>query len=317
MARPCSAPIASGLNRTTRHRPRRDLLRQALEEQPHRLRHHGGRRREPPDHRDPPYPQIHRCAGWIDKQPRPWKERIRFGALDMSATYAAVYTRHVAQGVTRSSTPSMSSLSANRALDAVRRRVQPNRPGTGADVTTRSIGRGGSCCAAKNTSTPAPPSVCGHCSPWAIPGPRWPLPIGSRSTYTTSIEHATSTKAEAMLRELEAHCRRRTMPPEIQRLGRTLAGLVRQDRQLPSGPGFQRPDRSAQQPDQAHQTDRLRLPQLRELPDPCAALRRQAELACARFDRRPVRSQTPPDSEEPSSGDRTATSSDCFFPPHE
>ena len=31
-------------------------------------------------------------AGWIDKQPRPWKERIRFGALDMSATYAAVYS---------------------------------------------------------------------------------------------------------------------------------------------------------------------------------------------------------------------------------
>ncbi len=31
-------------------------------------------------------------AGWIDKQPKPWKERIRFGALDMSATYAAVYS---------------------------------------------------------------------------------------------------------------------------------------------------------------------------------------------------------------------------------
>ncbi len=28
-------------------------------------------------------------AGWIDKQPRAWKERIRFGALDVSATYAA------------------------------------------------------------------------------------------------------------------------------------------------------------------------------------------------------------------------------------
>ena len=31
-------------------------------------------------------------AGWIDKQPAAWKERIRFGALDMSATYAAVYS---------------------------------------------------------------------------------------------------------------------------------------------------------------------------------------------------------------------------------
>ena len=50
-----------------RHRARRDLLRQALESEPHRLRHHGGRRGEPPDHRDPPDPQIHRCGG-LDRQ---------------------------------------------------------------------------------------------------------------------------------------------------------------------------------------------------------------------------------------------------------
>ena len=31
-------------------------------------------------------------AGWIDQQPAAWKERIRYGALDMSAVYAAVYT---------------------------------------------------------------------------------------------------------------------------------------------------------------------------------------------------------------------------------
>jgi transposase len=31
-------------------------------------------------------------AGWIDAQPPAWKERIRFGALDISATYAAVYS---------------------------------------------------------------------------------------------------------------------------------------------------------------------------------------------------------------------------------
>ena len=31
-------------------------------------------------------------ARWLDKQPRSWKERIRFGALDMSNAYAAVYS---------------------------------------------------------------------------------------------------------------------------------------------------------------------------------------------------------------------------------
>ncbi len=99
---------------------------------------------------------------------------------------------------------------------------KPNRPDTGADVTTRSIGPGGSCCAAKNTSTPERPSACGHCSPWAIPGPKSPSPIGSRSAYATSIERATPRRPKRCSRELEQHCRRRTMPPEIQRLGRTL-----------------------------------------------------------------------------------------------
>ena len=31
-------------------------------------------------------------AGWIDDQPKAWKDRICFGTLDMSAVYAAVYT---------------------------------------------------------------------------------------------------------------------------------------------------------------------------------------------------------------------------------
>ena len=31
-------------------------------------------------------------AGFLDKQPAAWKQRIVFGALDMSATYAAVYS---------------------------------------------------------------------------------------------------------------------------------------------------------------------------------------------------------------------------------
>ena len=45
-------------------------------------------------------------AGWIDKQSQAWKDRIRFGALDMSATYAAV-TRSCCPRRTRWSTHSM------------------------------------------------------------------------------------------------------------------------------------------------------------------------------------------------------------------
>ncbi len=62
-------------------------------------------------------------AGWLDKQPESWKERIRFGALDMSGTYAAVYSvvlPRAAQVVDPFHAVSL----ANRALDAIRRRVQ-------------------------------------------------------------------------------------------------------------------------------------------------------------------------------------------------
>ena len=38
-------------------------------------------------------------AGWIDQQPKAWKERIDYGALDMSATYAAVYGSSDSGGV--------------------------------------------------------------------------------------------------------------------------------------------------------------------------------------------------------------------------
>ena len=129
-------------------------------------------------------------AGWIDKQPKGWKERIRFGALDMSATYAAVYMVMLPNAAQVVDPFHVISL-ANRALDAVRRRVHTEQTDTGADVTIRSIGSAGSCCAAKNISTTQPPSACGHCSPWAIPGPKWPSPIGSRSAYASSIEPRT------------------------------------------------------------------------------------------------------------------------------
>ena len=67
-------------------------------------------------------------AGWIDKQPQGWKERIRFGALDMSATYAAVYSVILPKAAQVVDPFHVISL-ANRCLDAVRRRVQTEQTG--------------------------------------------------------------------------------------------------------------------------------------------------------------------------------------------
>jgi transposase len=67
-------------------------------------------------------------AGWIDAQPRAWKERIRFGTLDMSATYAAVYSVTLPTAVQVVDPFHLIAL-ANRCLDAVRRRVQSEQTG--------------------------------------------------------------------------------------------------------------------------------------------------------------------------------------------
>lgn len=62
-------------------------------------------------------------AGWIDKQPIAWKQRIRFGALDMSDTYAAVYSVMLPKADQVIDAFHCIQL-ANRHLDSVRRRVQ-------------------------------------------------------------------------------------------------------------------------------------------------------------------------------------------------
>jgi transposase len=67
-------------------------------------------------------------AGWLKKQPRAWKERVRFGALDMSATYAAVYSVVLPKAAQVVDPFHLIAL-ANRCLDAVRRRVQTEQLG--------------------------------------------------------------------------------------------------------------------------------------------------------------------------------------------
>ena len=65
-------------------------------------------------------------ARWLDKQPDAWKQRIRFGALDMSPTYAAVYSVVLPKAAQVVDPFHLIAL-ANRCLDLVRRRVQAER----------------------------------------------------------------------------------------------------------------------------------------------------------------------------------------------
>jgi len=67
-------------------------------------------------------------ADWIAAQPSAWKGRIRYGALDVSATYAAVYTVTLPKA-SQVVDPFHAIALANRCLDDVRRRVQSEQTG--------------------------------------------------------------------------------------------------------------------------------------------------------------------------------------------
>jgi transposase len=234
-------------------------------------------------------------AAFLDKQADDWKARIAFGALDMSNTYAAVYSVILPKAAQVVDAFHVITL-ANRALDTVRRRVQNEQTGHRGrrhDPLYRArrallVGeeRLDEKAAARLTSL---------------------LTLGD-----PNAEVAITYRVKERLREFyrehhrpgDAHRARRALPtpddaPRAPQARRDPRAVVRQDLQPPPGPGQQRPDRSAEQPDQTDQTDRVRIPQLRQLPDPSAALPRQTQLARPRLHRRPMNPQTPPESEEP------------------
>ncbi len=160
-------------------------------------------------------------AGWIDKQPRAWKERIRFGALDMSATYAAVYSVLLPKASQVVDPFHVISL-ANRCLDAVRRRVQFEQLGHRGRRddplyrARRVLLRGEEKLGEKATER--------LWSLLALGDPNAEVAIAYRVKERLRDFYATRDpdQARAMLEELQGHCLRRSMPPEVQRLGRTI-----------------------------------------------------------------------------------------------
>ena len=111
---------------------------------------------------------------------------------------------------------------ANRSLDAVRRRVQTEQTGHRGRRddplyrARRVLLRGEEHLDAGATERLW--SLLALGDPGAEVAIAYRVKERLRDFYRTSDPD----EAKAMLRELEQHCRRRTMPPEIQRLGRTL-----------------------------------------------------------------------------------------------
>ncbi len=160
-------------------------------------------------------------AGWIDQQPAAWKERIRFGALDMSNTYAAVYTVMLPKAA-QVVDPFHLIAVANRSLDAIRRRVQIEQLGHRGrrdDPLYRArrlllMGEE----KLKTEATERLASLLELGDPGAEVAIAYRVKERLRDFYRTRDPD----EARQMLSELQAHCLKQAMPPEIQRLGRTI-----------------------------------------------------------------------------------------------
>jgi transposase len=160
-------------------------------------------------------------AGFLDAQSEAWKSRITYGALDMSNVYAAVYTVILPKAAQVVDPFHVISL-ANRALDSVRRRVQTEQTGHRGRRddplyrVRRALLTGEEKLDEQAASRLA--SLLQLGDPNAEVAIAYRVKERLREFYRTFDVD----EARTMLEDLKEHCLRRTMPPEIQKLGRTI-----------------------------------------------------------------------------------------------
>jgi transposase len=160
-------------------------------------------------------------AAWLDKQPRAWKERIDFGALDMSDTYAAVYS--VVLPKAHQVVDAFHAVAlANRCLDAVRRRIQNEQTGHRGrkDDPLYRVRR----VLLRSEETLDEDARERLWSLLSLGDPGAEVAIAYRIKERLRDFYATTdpTEARRLLGELRDHCLKRAMPPEVQKLGRTI-----------------------------------------------------------------------------------------------
>jgi transposase len=160
-------------------------------------------------------------AGWIDKQPQAWKERIRYGALDMSNTYAAVYSV-VLPGALQVVDSFHAVQLANRCLDGVRRRVQNETLGhRGRRDDPLYRARRVLLMGEEKLDTSGTERLA---SLLELGDPNAEVAIAYRvkERLRDFYRAGDLPLARHVLEELQRHCLKRAMPPEIRRLGRTI-----------------------------------------------------------------------------------------------
>jgi transposase len=160
-------------------------------------------------------------ARFLNNQSEAWKSRVTYGALDMSNVYAAVYSTILPKAAQVVDPFHVISL-ANRALDTVRRRVQTEQTGHRGrrDDPLYRVRRALLTGEEKLDEQAAARlnSLLALGDPDAEVAIAYRVKERLRDFYKT----LDAAEARAMLQDLENHCLRKSMPPEIQKLGRTI-----------------------------------------------------------------------------------------------
>ena len=160
-------------------------------------------------------------AAWIDAQPASWKERIRFGALDMSNTYAAVYSVTLPKA-SQVVDPFHVVQLANRSLDGVRRRVQTEQTGHRGRRDDPLYRARRVLLRAEERLDEAAASRLASLLALGDPGAEVAIAYRMKERLRDFYRTTNADEASAILEELVAHCVKSPMPPEIQKLGKTI-----------------------------------------------------------------------------------------------
>ncbi len=160
-------------------------------------------------------------AKWVADQGLDWRSRITYGALDMSPTYAAVYSAML-PAAAQVVDPFHAVALANRALDAIRRRVQIEQLGHRGRKddplyrARRLLLRGEERLSDEAAARLA--SLLELGDPTAEVAIAYRVKERLRDFYRESDPVV----AEAILADLRDRCLHKAMPPEIRRLGKTI-----------------------------------------------------------------------------------------------
>ena len=160
-------------------------------------------------------------AGWIDQQSKDWKERIVFGALDMSATYAAVYTVMLPRAAQVVDPFHVISL-ANRCLDQVRRRVQVERLGHRGRRDDPLYRARRVLLMGEEKLDDEGAARLSSLLELGDPGGEVAIAYRVKERLRDFYRTWDLEEAKVILGELLEHCLRKAMPPEVQKLGRTI-----------------------------------------------------------------------------------------------